>query len=996
MKKTITFFLLLAFLFAQCVPVNAMDMASEFLCEIGVKHYKDGRFFDALHELKKALLVNSTNDEARRYIVLIQRKMVPQEVAPEVFRPSKTKVAARKRLTRAVPRELARVEASLSKPAIFVAPVPAETGRALSDEEIVREIAVPEDFDGMVPREASSGKKGASLMLVEEQLDKVEKERSEEEKSREKTDALSQMAFALPAAEKWRRVKPGAEVKPQELALDDLKTLKSPIEIEAGKSFVIKGQAIGRFLVTQPENLLVEKISSGELLATGKNFGYTYLHIWEQDVRRTFEFLTVAPKPSGPTIEEEMEGAQERDKNFKLRYSMDWTSFDSGRRLNSLRQVTSTFNHLLYLDGETPYGKLDSTVAINSQRTLTDVTYYTLGLERGKIGGFKDFSLRGFDFTAGIYNLSFSSGNLRGIRFASPAFNHKFNYLLFHGREGGGRYGGFSPGLSAVKSSYLSGVNLNYKPTKSQSHNVSFFRGWGEEREPDLRFYGFDINGVFRFDPWGFGYDMAYDSHSYAYRLNSNYLDTRMNWLTEIRNIRKDFHSSSGLGANAGEFGLMNNLLLKPTEKSEVSGRLDIYRNRLFPNPEDHSLWNEDFNAGYTYHFDPLTSFNTDYSFQNLLGRASPTRAYIGGVGIYKVWDWFRKISTYVRFNHNINKNFDSPSASYKSYRIYSGLRFNVVKNIDYYFNQEYDWVVPFKVGEKATPRVYENGLSWISRIGRSPYYGELRFIYRNEENTSSAYSFLSGEDYIEYSGELSYRPHPDFEAYLNTRARNVWAENSSVAKRIDVDLNVGVRYLWDTGFRWESVGSIEGFVFKDSNGDGLKEKEDAPLDGVKIWAGKKAQVTNRTGYYMFKKVRAAEIVVAIDSSTIPSGYALTSPVSQKIIMSQGKKERVDFGVAIRTEIAGCVFEDIEGTGSAGPASAGVKGVVFTLQDGTKVATDDYGRFVFKNLAAGKYKATLDLTTVPAVYIPTVPVFKEIELKEGMSYILNIPLKKIK
>jgi hypothetical protein len=42
----------------------------------------------------------------------------------------------------------------------------------------------------------------------------------------------------------------------------------------------------------------------------------------------------------------------------------------------------------------------------------------------------------------------------------------------------------------------------------------------------------------------------------------------------------------------------------------------------------------------------------------------------------------------------------------------------------------------------------------------------------------------------------------------------------------------------------------------------------------------------------------------------------------------------------------------------------------------------------------GTHRLTLDLKTVPAIYIPTVPIFIDFELSEGESFNYNIPLKK--
>jgi hypothetical protein len=254
----------------------------------------------------------------------------------------------------------------------------------------------------------------------------------------------------------------------------------------------------------------------------------------------------------------------------------------------------------------------------------------------------------------------------------------------------------------------------------------------------------------------------------------------------------------------------------------------------------------------------------------------------------------------------------------------------------------------------------------------------------------------MSGEDYIEGYSEFTYRPSPDKEAYCSSRIRNVWADNPSVAKRIEADFSAGMRYVWDTGIRWEAVGNIDGYIFKDLNADGLRQRDEPPVEGIKIWLGKdKSQVTDILGYYKFSQVKAKKAYVNIDVTTIPPGFVLTVPVTQEVAITHHQTIRVNFGIASRSEIMGMVFEDIDGDGQFSLKDTGIKGAVLILEDGIQAVTDYTGRYFFRNLATGKHALKLDLNSLPPNYLPKVPIFKEIELFEGVSYNYNIPLKKI-
>ncbi|MFH0790441.1 MAG: tetratricopeptide repeat protein [Candidatus Omnitrophota bacterium] len=71
MKKIIIFtFLFVSLVFAPAPSNTAFSAsaAAEFLCELGVKYYRTGKYEDALLEFKRALLVDPSNQTAQNYI----------------------------------------------------------------------------------------------------------------------------------------------------------------------------------------------------------------------------------------------------------------------------------------------------------------------------------------------------------------------------------------------------------------------------------------------------------------------------------------------------------------------------------------------------------------------------------------------------------------------------------------------------------------------------------------------------------------------------------------------------------------------------------------------------------------------------------------------------------------------------------------------------------------------------------------------------------------
>ncbi|MCM8799889.1 MAG: hypothetical protein NC900_04110, partial [Candidatus Omnitrophica bacterium] len=419
------------------------------------------------------------------------------------------------------------------------------------------------------------------------------------------------------------------------------------------------------------------------------------------------------------------------------------------------------------------------------------------------------------------------------------------------------------------------------------------------------------------------------------------------------------------------------------------------FRDRLYPNPDKIRRFNQDLNLDINYQLDQLSSLRYDYSFQNELGRITPLRSFSSGIGLYHIFGWIRKMSGYINYRYRQMDYFLNPAGNYITNKIITGVRFGLIGQLYYFASKEFDWIEARYYGIRTKSSIFETGLDWYERVSKSPFWLNLRILFHDEEDTESPFSFMAGEDYMEGFTEISYRPKPDIEAFISGRIRNTWAENPLATKRIDADFYAGLRYLWDTGIQWNPVGTIEGYVFKDLNNNGLRENDEPPIEKIKIILGKnKTTTTDIFGYFKFEKVRAKKIAVSIDTSSIPRGFVLTTPAVQEVSLRQGIRMKLYFGLISNTEIGGFVFEDVDSDGKFGPKDIPLRDVVLVLDDGTCAKTDDTGRYIFSKIRPGVHRLSLDLKTLPLLYLPTVEVIKDIEVSEGTSYIYPIPLKK--
>jgi len=910
------------------LPVFAAGQMPEFLCEIGIKFYNQGRYAEAMDEFKKALMLQPGYAPALKYIEMLQEMQGEtgeeeiEEVIPLAYQPSSSSAIG-------------------------------------AMQEILDLIELQREMAKEMPRQPGPIKMPAVSAAPE--LKAAQKE-------------------ALP---------------PKILFLDDsFNSVIQPIEIAEGSSIIIRGKLIQRFLVTEPTLLTVEKKSADEVLVTAKNIGYTYLHIWDSSGRWTTEWLGVPKKPEGPTYAELARREEEKAHNFRLHYYLDYSAHSTGRGVSTLKRTNYSWIHNIGFNGETPYADLDYLAIIRRLQT-TDISYMTLGFKNGKIGPFKDFYIRGGDHNPGFSNLSFPGTTVRGAMFNSPAFDKKIDYTVFWGRESGGR-SGLSPTLSKSKYSFLNGFNLDYSPTKKQNYNFSLLHGYGRDRQSYLRRYGYDFSADRDFDKLGLAYDIAYDSRKFAQLLKANYIAPKMKLSAELRDVNKSYLSITGTGWAQGELGSLFNLTLAPTEKLKITSRLDIYQDRLYPAEDNKYRPNEDFDLNASYQIDPSAALDASYSLQNELGRLSQTRYQNASMGINKKFRLIRDISTYAIYTHQENKSYTAPSVNYIDDKINLGLRFSLIGQLYYYLTKEFNWLNERYTGRWSNPNALETGLDWSNQIDNTPFYGTFRFSWRDEEDASSPLSFLAGQDYIEGYSELSYKPTAGTEVYGSCRVRNVWADKSGVAKRIEASFNTGMRLLWNTGVRWDSVCNIDGFVFKDLNSDGLRQRDEPPVEGIKIWLGKdRSCLTDLFGYYKFKGVRGRKAYVSLDMNTLPSGFLVTVPPNQEVAIANGQTLRADFGIMSNSEIKGAVFDDKDADGKYDSDEKGVEGVVVILEDGKKAKTDNAGRYSFSNMLPGEHTITADIGSIPVYYLPKVALTKKITLFEGVTYLYNIPLRRI-
>ncbi|MBL7130631.1 MAG: hypothetical protein ISS45_04440 [Candidatus Omnitrophica bacterium] len=797
--------------------------------------------------------------------------------------------------------------------------------------------------------------------------------------------------------------KPGVSpVKPERtIVLDEQIKATQPntlLELEMDSTVLIQGDNIKRFLNTTPEKIMITRQDQNTLLITGTGIGKGIFHVWDNSGRWTFNFQGKHKKFFGTFGEEYDKMAQPigLSEPFKITYSFDWSSFHTGRRIDTTQRQSLSFNQSVTLKGETPYGNYYSYFNTRRLNKKHEIENFGMGLTDGHFWGLEHLNLRLFDFSPGFSAYKFPSADLRGAKLNAPMFNDKINYTAFWGGLPEGNYTHLSPGLGKTRDAYLEGIGLQYRLSNNAKYKFYYAHTYGSElSSPVLTDSAFGLGAFYKIGKLNFDSEIAYDDAdhiSYTSSARLTLAKTRM--FLDFREEDRDFVSPLGGTASGGSTSAKFGISFYPTKDFSISNSFSATRDRNLFNPDDANRPNYTFGSEANWRLDPFTNVNIGYSRDDTKGSVSPSISETKKFGLRKQFFFIKKINSYFNYTNLRNKYFVGSTSNYDQNTFRGGLGFNLLGDLYWSISKSVNFTENRITKEDAKSHVLETSLSYYSRIFDSPFYGRFRISFRDEEEAESALSFLSGEDRLEFAAELDYRPNPYIDAYLSCRVANVWAENAGAAKHLDAEVRYGLRLAWDTGLRWNTKGNVGGFVFYDLNGDSIKDGDEEGVEDVVINAtAKKTDTTNDKGYYFIKNIVGKKARVSIDMNTIPRGYTLTTPSFYDTDIKHGATKRLDFGITTQAEIVGVIFIDTDGNNKFDRGEEGLNGVVFIIDDVEKVVTDQGGQYLFRGVSPGEHTLRIDLKTLPTKYIPKVPLKKKIILEEGATFFYHVPLR---
>ena len=487
-----------------------------------------------------------------------------------------------------------------------------------------------------------------------------------------------------------------------------------------------------------------------------------------------------------------------------------------------------------------------------------------------------------------------------------------------------------------------------------------------------------------------------FDNERFAQKHALIFNSEKLRIRAEARNINKKFVTLLGAPSRQGELGTLVDVTANPFQNVSFLGSLDFFRDRLIPNPEDLDAYNVHTDLSLSIVPAERSSLILRYQDLDDTGRLAPTKQRTLGVQYNQQVEIFKhRMALFSRYHNRRNKFLTNPLSDYVQDQFTLGMQTELFWGIIFSVQQEWDILDEPNVDRLTYPSATLYTLSASHQIGNTPLFMDASLRIRDEEETESQNSFMTGEDSTEVSGGIYYREYEDLEIFLTGRFENFKPESLNITSpRVEAQFMAGMRYLFDTKVRWDTVGSFSGFVFKDLNADGLRQAGEPGIEGMKVKASdEKEAVTNSEGFYELKSIAGKKTVIALDSSKMPYGHVPTTASQYEMPIIQGQTQHVDFGIMPRSEITGIIFNDLDGNGKYHLTDKGVGKVKVILDTGAAVRSNSLGVYTFSNVVAGEHTAFLELSSLPEGYLPLDVPKKTFTVFEGIRYELHFPLR---
>ena len=743
------------------------------------------------------------------------------------------------------------------------------------------------------------------------------------------------------------------------------------IHLNLGQTCVIPVQGLKRYLFTEPGKIKVVSSSISDIQLEASDIGFTFLHVWDVQGRKTYKFAVTRQE-----LEEDKDAKKKSMKiaPFTAAYTMGYNDIKFGEEwLNGKSFATYRWDELR-ISGGSPYGPIESRIRYEDRQTgLLDasaLTFMNTSLKSEK------YSLAFGDINADINELVFLNLDYQGLYYQYYGLNDTIT--LIGGAEGNKFYGEQIYPYPLPSPNFYA-VNIDHALSKTRTVSASIAVSQQDKPDRVLNFGSDDYaaynatlqytekRGAHTYGALG-GVADEIVAYNIFHRLRFNKFSLQSTW----RDYQADYRSVTNTVPYQGERGAYFDASYDIYRWLSLGGYLNYYQDRRYPNPDDTQRFNnqEGLTAITALPLEVLlrlTSYRDDHrgSFSNAVtdGRTAELSRTCTMLG--------RQIKLTADYNNSQTKNFGD------------GLRYR-------------DDIFSFSATAGLTDRIYmsaHKALGVIKFDGESdretesqslgvtfsePFFQNDRFSHSISIEFSDSNSGFNDQSEVYGIFDITYKPLDDLRIDSSCKVSRVSGDRG---EEYETQVYIKTTYLMETNLRWLPKGDILAVVYKDLNGNGVRDIGEPAVEGCSVAvlnpesaqkdqepAVLKSMQSTEKGVCEFTDLKAEKIQVKLDTTTVPEGYRLTNENPQEVLIRQGSSKTVVFGLYAPIEVSCKVIVDLDADRKYGPQDKGDRIGRVSIDGKAGYIPDNNGLISIVKISEGVHTFEIDRASLPPDY----------------------------
>ncbi len=727
-----------------------------------------------------------------------------------------------------------------------------------------------------------------------------------------------------------------------------------------------------------PDVASVRTVSSKTFSIKGQSRGVTYVHVLCDDGSlRTIKVTVNLPVVQNPASE--LQQSQQHQKSLKFTYSSLMYGGDSTSQYSQNRWAYAGAYYQLGAKGMTPLGETNSYIQYEGYNGQWGISQFSVNYKRD------DSYLTIGDSFIGLSDLTFPMTHYQGLYY-DRQFSDNFNLTLAGGARGNYLWGK-AVRLDTRPEMSFAAARADMRPNNKFDLYLTAVTSSleGSQQNGQILSAGAEIKPVDGLSVKG---ELASNAGTQAWLAKTVYSGQQIYFNGTYRHVPASFETPTDSINYRGIEGFFLSGSYRPMPFLFFAADTDSYINSYLQGTGN-NIYNKDLKVRAEINISQWTKFSyapwkqTQYGYtQGGAGEGSVTE-------LSTIFKLLGSDTAYIRYEPS-KFAYLNASTNYNNENTLFGIRLELTDKLYMNFENALGTTTYTQAGgTQESADIFRIMLGYDSKLGDSPFYTKFNSHYYTGQENMGVLSVNQNEFWVD--GEIGYQPNPDTKVYLRGSTGDFRGSVNNTVDHAEKHIGFGVNLAFDTKATWEGRGTVRGVVFKDVNGNGIYDKGEESISGVKVVVGNMAVMTDTGGNYVVKGVRPAVTDVMLDMDSLKKRYMMTTPNPVSIDVRQGETSLANIGIKAPASISVNVFEDLNGDGKfdgndipVGGADVRINGDVYqTASDGT---------FMIYDAKAGTYTTVIDIRSLTREMLPTVPVQNVVEIKEGDNINIDFPV----